>query len=102
MVPTINKGKNIFNSNGGKMSAIKFGEVEIQPKHDEIKKTMIAKGFHSNYAEFESNNLKGCITSFGESLIIEIGDFHRWKIDLTSMIKNLLEEALNNQPKDKR
>lgn len=84
---------------------MKTGTVKIKTRHEECvggkhgssKGTMIAKGWHSNYADFEAEGLKCSVTFCGDKVIIEVGKSHRYEVSLYEVIAELINEAKADQ-----
>lgn len=64
--------------------------------------TMVMKGWHNNYAEFEDESLgiKGCVTCVGTEFIIEVNN-RRFGISLKSLVNKCAEITLAEEKETK-
>lgn len=70
--------------------------ADICGLNGQTKGSMIAKGWPSNYCEFtlhDKAKTKGCVTYVGSIMVIEIGESHRFKVDLQSLISEAATKA---------
>lgn len=66
--------------------------------HDEsakIKNSMTMRGWHPNYAEFDQDGVKGCLTFYGTSLVLEVYGQpreagKRFRIDIADLVDELV------------
>lgn len=81
-------------------------EVTVTTQHEKIvggkyggkKGTMLARGWHDNYTEFETKDgTKGCVCFYGDKVLVEVGKSHRFEINLQALIQELVAEAEADQ-----
>lgn len=81
-------------------------EVTIKARHKEVvggkyggkKGTMLARGWHPNYAEYEDEDgMKGSVCFYGDKVLVEVGKSHRFEINLQDLIQELVAEAKADQ-----
>ena len=70
-------------------------EIKMTAKDvsNKAKKTMVAKGWHPNYSEFSKDGINGCVTYVGSKMIVEVGEHHRFEIDLSDVIELAIERT---------
>lgn len=81
-------------------------QVTVTTQHEEIvggkygsnKGTMLARGWHQNYSEFETEDgMKGCVCFYGDIIFIEVGKSHRFQVSFRELIEELVDQAKADQ-----
>lgn len=72
--------------------AISDQSSEVLGYKDNRNGTMIMKGWHNNYSDFEVEGVKGTVTCIGNHYFIEIGK-RRFALDLKPAIARCLDIA---------
>lgn len=77
--------------------------AQVFDESADCQKSMLACGWHNNYADFEADGLKGTVVFYGDKLFIEVNRFtkegslnpkaKRYRVCLKALIEELVDKA---------